>query len=103
MQGTGRLEAGKEQGKGGKTGLVTIGRPVVDGTLADPGLALAEAKAVLAKLQVIMVQSQVANDAACHRVCPHCRVPQPFKDRRTRRLQTLFGTVEVEAPWFRVC
>ena len=26
-----------------------------------------------------------------------------LKDRRTRRLQTLFGTVEVEAPRFRVC
>jgi hypothetical protein len=28
---------------------------------------------------------------------------QPFKDRRTRRLQTLFGRVEVEAPRIRVC
>ena len=28
---------------------------------------------------------------------------QPLKDRRTRRLQTLFGTVEVEAPRFKVC
>jgi len=30
-------------------------------------------------------------------------VLQPLKDRRTRRLQTLFGTVEVEAPRFKVC
>jgi len=30
-------------------------------------------------------------------------VLQPLKDRRTRRLQTLFGTVEVEAPQFKVC
>ncbi len=28
---------------------------------------------------------------------------QPLKDRRTRRLQTLFGTVEVEAPRFKLC
>jgi len=27
----------------------------------------------------------------------------PLKDRRTRRLQTLFGTVEVEAPRFKLC
>ncbi len=27
-----------------------------------------------------MVQSQVAEYAACHRVCPQCRVPQPLKD-----------------------
>src|SRR5215208_995435 len=103
MQWTVRLEARTEQGEVRTTELVTIGRPVVDGTLAELGLALSEARAVLTKLQVIMVQSQVADYAACHRVCPHCRVPQPFKGRRTRRLQTLFGTVEVEAPRFRVC
>jgi hypothetical protein len=85
------------------TELVTVKRPVVDGSLAELGLVLSEAKAVLAKLQVTMVQSQVAEYAACRRICPQCRVPQPLKDRRTRRLQTLFGTVEVEAPRFRVC
>jgi hypothetical protein len=57
----------------------------------------------MAKLQVTMVQSQLAEYAACHRICPQCRVPQPLKDRRTRRLQSLFGTVDVEAPRFRVC
>ena len=41
--------------------------------------------------------------AACRRVCPGCGLLQRLKDRRTRRLQTLFGTVEVEAPRFRVC
>jgi len=30
-------------------------------------------------------------------------VLRPLKDRRTRRLQTLFGTVDVEAPRFKVC
>jgi len=44
------------------------------------------------------------NEYAAHcRVCPACGVLQPLKDRRTRRLQTLFGTVEVEAPRIRVC
>jgi hypothetical protein len=103
MQWTVRLEARTERGEAEITELVTFSRPVVEGTLADLGLALAEAKAVLAKLQGIMVQSQAAEYAACHRICPHCRVPQPVKDRRTRRVQTLFGTVEVEAPRFRIC
>ena len=103
MQWTVRLEARTDQGETEITELVTFRRPVVEGTLADLGLALSEAKAVLAKLQGIMVPSQAAEYAAWHRVCPHCRVPQPVKDRRTRRVQTLFGTVEVEAPRFRVC
>ncbi len=38
-----------------------------------------------------------------HRACTACGVLQPLKDRRTRRLQTLFGTVEVEATRFKVC
>jgi hypothetical protein len=103
MRWTVRLEARTGQGVVRTTALVTFHRPVVNGTLADLGLALSEAKAVLAKLQASMVQSQVVEHAARHRVCPRCRVPQPLKDRRTRRLQTLFGTVEVEAPRFRVC
>ncbi len=98
MRWTVRLEARTDQGEVETTELVTIGRPVVDGTLADLGLALSEAKAILAELQVIMVRSQVAEYVACHRVCPQCRVPQSLKDRHRRRLQTLFGTVEVEAP-----
>jgi hypothetical protein len=103
MRWTVRLEARTDQGEVATTELVTIERPVVNGTLVDLGLALAEAKAVLAKLQASMVQSQAGEYAACHRICPQCRVPQPLKDRRTRRLQTLFGTVEVEAVRFRVC
>ena len=46
---------------------------------------------------------QVAEYAAHRRVCAACGMLQPPKDRRTRRLQTLFGTVEVEAPRFKVC
>jgi len=64
---------------------------------------LSETKALLAKLQASMLCGQVAAYAAHHRVCAACGVLQPFKDRRTRRLQTLFGTVEVEAPRFKLC
>ena len=103
MRWTVRLEARTDQGVVKTAELVTFDRPAVDGTLADLGLALAGAKAVLAKLQASMVRSQVVEYAACHRICPQCWVPQPLKDRRSRRLRTLFGTVEVEAPRFRVC
>ena len=68
MRWTVRLEARTDTGEVVETTeLVTIGRPVVGGTLAELGLALSEAKSVLAKLQASMVQSQVADYAACHR------------------------------------
>ncbi len=64
---------------------------------------LAESKTLLAKLQAGMLCGQVTAYAAHHRVCAACEVPQLLKDRRTPRLQTLFGTVEVEAPRFKAC
>ncbi len=85
------------------TELVTISRPGVVSTLAEVGLMLAETKALVAKLQANMLCGQVAAYAAHHRVCEACGVMQSLKDRRTRRLQTLFGTVEVEAPRFKLC
>jgi len=103
MQWTVRLEARTSAGEVTTTELVTFSRPVVVSTLAEIGLVLSETKALLAKLQTSMLCGQMAAYAAHHRVCPECGVLQPLKDRRTRRLQTLFGTVEVEAPRFKVC
>ncbi len=103
MQWTVRLEARTSAGEVTTTELVTFSRPVVVSTLAEIGLVLSETKALLAKLQASMLCGQVAEYAAHRRACVECGALQPLKDRRTRRLQTLFGTVEVEAPWFKVC
>jgi len=103
MQWTVRLEARTSAGEVKTTELATFSRPGVVGTLAEIGLLLAETKTLLAKLQASMLCGQVAAYAVHHRVCAACGVLQPLKDRRTRRLQTLFGTVEVEAPRFKLC
>ena len=103
MQWTVRLETMTSAGKVKTTELVTFSRPAVVSTFAEIGLMLDETKTLLAKLQVSMLCGQVAEYAAYHRVCAACGALQPLKDRRTRRLQTLFGTVEVEAPRFKVC
>ena len=103
MQWTVRLEARTSAGEVTTTELVTFSRPGVVGTLAEIGLMLAETKALLARLQASMLCGQVAAYVAHHRACAACGVLQPLKDRRTRRLQTLFGTVEVEAPRFKLC
>jgi len=103
MQWTVRLEAKTSAGEVKTTELVTFSRPGMVGTLAEIGLMLAEAKALLAKLQASMLCGQVAEYAAYHRICAACGALWPLKDRRTRRLQTLFGTANVEAPRFKVC
>ncbi len=103
MQWMVRLEARTSAGEVTTTELVTFSRPGVVSTLAKIGLVLAETKTLLAKLQARMLCGQVAEYAAHHRACAACRVLRPLKDRRTRRLQTLFGTVEVGAPRFKLC
>ena len=103
MQWTVQLEERSEQGAVTTTELLTFSRPAMTSTLAEVGLMLAEAKALLAKLQASMLCGQVAEHVAHSRLCPACGVLQPLKDRRTRRIQTLFGTVELEAPRIRVC
>jgi len=103
MQWTVRLEARTSAGEVKTTELVTFSRPAMISTLAEIGLMLAETKTLLARLQAGMLCDQVAEYAALCRVCPECGMLQPLKDRRKRRLQTLFGTVEVEAPRFKMC
>jgi hypothetical protein len=88
MQWTMRLEARTDTGEVETTELVTVNRLVVGGTLAELGLALSEAKAVLAKLQATMVQSQVAEYAACHRICPQCRMPHSLNSPLTKSRST---------------
>ena len=103
MQWTVRLEARTSAGEVKATELVTFSRSGVVGTLAEIGMVLSETKMLLAKPQAGLLCDQVAAYAAHHRACAACGVLQPLKDRRTRRLQTLFGTVEVEAPRFKIC
>ncbi len=103
MHWTVRLEVRTSQGEVTTTELVTFSRPAVVSTLAEVGLVLSEIKALLAKLQASMLCGPVAAYAAHHRASVGCGALQPLKDRRTCRLQTLFGAGEVEAPRFKAC
>src|SRR3712207_4665734 len=102
MEWTVRLEVKTGGGEVESLALATITRPAAAGA-AEVGLGLAEAKALLAGLQASKVRTQLAEHAALGRVCPSCQAVLRVKDRRPRRLQTLFGTVEIEAPRFKLC
>ena len=70
---------------------------------ATLGLTLAEAKEILAGLQRDLVQAQTEEHCQSRRRCPRCGAQRPLKDRRPRRLRSLFGVVEVRAPRFTPC
>ena len=80
-------------GRVGETGL----------SAATLGLSLAEAKTMLSNLQRHLVQAQTEEHCQARRRCPRCDGQRPLKDRRGRRLNSLFGIVEVQAPRFGPC
>ena len=72
--------------------------------LLEPlGLTLGDGKSLLASVQWHLVQARVAKYSALRRRCSDCRCLRPLKDTCTRRLNSLFGTVEVPAPRFKPC
>src|SRR3712207_6286997 len=103
MEWTIRLEVKTGRGEEESLTLATITRPAAVAAATEVGLSLSEAKALLATLQASMVRTQLAEHAGLGRVCPGCQAALRVKDRRPRRLQTLFGTVEVEAPRLKAC
>jgi len=103
MEWTIRLEVKTGRGEVESLALATITRPAAMAAAAEVGLSLAEGKALLAGLQAEMVRTQLAEQVALGRVCPRCRAVRRIKDRRPRRLQTLFGALEVEAPRLKLC
>jgi hypothetical protein len=70
-------------------------------TLDPLDLTLHDGKTLLAGIQRHLVQAQVAEYSALRGHCSHCQSLRPLKETRTRRLNSLFGTVEVLAPRFK--
>ena len=50
-----------------------------------------------------MVRTHMAEQVGQARICPRCGTALRIKDRRPRRLQTRFGTIEIEAPRLKLC
>ena len=67
------------------------------------GLTLAEGKQMLAAVQGHLVRAQTEDHCRRRRRCQRCGAQRPLKDQRSRRLVSLFGTVEVRAPRFTPC
>ena len=78
-------------------------RPAPGTSAATIGLTLAEGKSTLAGLQQHLVRFQAEVFCREQRLCQGCDARRPIKDRRTRRLTTLFGTILVDAPRFDPC
>src|SRR5208283_477848 len=68
------------------------------------GLTLAEAKErSWPGCSATLFRRKRRSTAQSRRRCPRCGAQRPLKDRRPRRLRSLFGVVEVRAPRFTPC
>jgi hypothetical protein len=67
------------------------------------GLTPAEGKHMLAAVQHHLVEAQTEDHCRRRRRCQRCGMQRALKDLRSRRLVSLFGTVEVRAPRFTPC
>jgi hypothetical protein len=88
-------------GEGHCTDVIEIIRPADLSDIADLGLALADAKLLLAGLQQAIVTGQARDHAARRPACRRCGEACHVKDYRDRGVATLFGRVTVRLPRFR--
>jgi hypothetical protein len=95
-----RLVKTGAEGEGHCTDVMEIIRPADLGDIADLGLALADAKLLLAGLQQALVTEQARDHAARRPACPRCGEACHVKDYRERGVATLFGRVTVRLPRF---
>jgi len=69
----------------------------------DKSLSVEDGKKILAALQTVVVSQEADTYTLFRRICPDCGVLRPVKDYTTRRIRTVFGTVEVRNPRWMLC
>src|SRR5258708_13260038 len=90
--------------EGAQTGATAAEATIVDvverqdHSVADLGLTLAEGRALLAKVQSILVSQQTAGWMASQLACCRCGSVLAHKDSRSIVIRTVFGKVEVPSP-----
>ncbi|MBV9907808.1 MAG: ISKra4 family transposase [Hyphomicrobiales bacterium] len=67
------------------------------------GLSVDDGKKIMAALQPAVVSQEAASYTLFRRICPDCGLLRPVKDYTTRRIRTVFGTVEIRNPPWMLC
>lgn len=78
----------------GEVETIEVGRferRVLGLTAEELGLTLGESKTLLGELARLVLQTQVEEFITSDRICGSCLGLRRLRDRRTRRIQTLFG------------
>lgn len=90
----------------GEVETIEVGRRerrVVGLTAKEVGLTLAVGKNPLGELARLVLRTQMEEFTTCARACSDCLKLRRLRGRRTRKIQTLFGTITVDAPRISAC
>jgi hypothetical protein len=98
-----KLEARSGWGEVETIEVGRVERRVAGLTAEQLGLTLAESKTLLSELSRLILQTQVEEFITCARVCGSRLGLRRLRDRRTRKIQMLLGTVTVDAPRISAC
>jgi hypothetical protein len=98
-----KLEARSSWGEVETIEVGRLKRHIVSLTADKFGLTLAEGKDLLSELQRLVLRTLTEEHTMCARICSECLTLRRQRDCRNRTIQTLFGTVEVDAPRISVC
>lgn len=69
----------------------------------DIGLSIEDGKEIMTTLQSVVANHEAETYSLFRRVCPDCHTFRSVKDYTTRRIRTVFGTVEVRNPRWMLC
>jgi hypothetical protein len=88
-----KLEARSGWGEVETIEVGRLERRVTGLTAGQLGLTLAESKTLLDELARLVLQTQMEEYVTCARVCGSCLGIRRLRDRRARKVQTLFGAL----------
>ncbi len=88
-----KLEAKSGWGEVETIEVGRLERRIVGLTAEEVGLTLAEGKDLIGELARLILQTQMEEFTTCARVCRDYMKIRHRRDNRTRKIQTLFGTI----------
>jgi hypothetical protein len=90
----------------GEVEMIEVGRlerRVVGLTAEEVGPDTGGGKEPARRTARLILQTQMEEFITCARVCRDCLKSRRLRDERTRKVQTLFGTITVDAPRISAC
>jgi hypothetical protein len=93
-----RVQLVTDWGEVSEVDIAEIPRPASGYESKTLGFSLGDGKQIMQRLQQTVASAQTEELCELQRVCPCCHRWNPIKDYRSRKIDTVFGTVSLRTP-----